>query len=111
MESVLRIVQTGATLSASIDDGSGGTYNGATVDSTAKPTEQGETVLNACGTDAIPLVGGSSELMRLKAKVDPAKGTGTLTGVSYFETPTFLLTCKLKYKRVETTTAKFKTCS
>jgi hypothetical protein len=33
-ESVLRIVQTGATLSASIDDGSGGTYNGATVDST-----------------------------------------------------------------------------
>ena len=109
-DSVLLIVQTGGTLSAIIDDGSGGTYRGATIDATAKPDEQGEAVFNACGTDAVPFSGGTSELVRLKVKVDPDKGTGTLSGVSYFETPTFMLTCKLKYKRTSTAPTKFGGC-
>jgi hypothetical protein len=37
-------------------------------------------------------------------------GTGTLSGVSYFEAPTFVLTCKLKYKRVNTSPGKFSAC-
>ena len=109
-DSVLLIVQTGTTLSAIIDDGSGGTYRGATIDATAKPTEQGETVFNFCSTDALPLADSASELVRLKAKVNPEKGTGTLSGVSYFEQPGNMLTCKLKYKRVNTAPPKFGGC-
>jgi hypothetical protein len=109
-DSVLLIVQTGPTLSAIIDAGAGGTYRGATIDATAKPTEQGEAVFNFCTTDALPLADSASELVRLKAKVDPEKGTGTLSGVSYFEQPTNLLTCKLKYKRVSTAPPKFAGC-
>jgi hypothetical protein len=109
-DSVMVIVQTGATLSAIIDEGSGGTYRGATIDATAKPDEQGEAVFNACGTDAFPLDGGTAELVRLKAKVNAENGTGTLSGVSYFETPTTLLTCKLKYKRTTTAPVKFAGC-
>ena len=109
-DSVLLIVQTGATLAAIIDDGSGGTYRGAAIDATAKPAEQGEAVFNFCTTDALPLADSASELVRLKAKVNPAKGTGTLSGVSYFEQPGNLLTCKLKYKRVSTAPTKFAGC-
>jgi hypothetical protein len=109
-DSVLLIDQTGATLSAIIDAGSGGTYRGATIDATAKPDAQGEAVFNACQTDAVPFSGGTGELVRLKVKVDPEKGTGTLSGVSYFETQTYLLTCKLKYKRVSTAPTKFGGC-
>ena len=109
-DSVLLVVQTGATLSAIIDNGNGGTYRGATIDATAKPTEQGEAVLNGCATDALPLADAASELVRLKIKVNPEKGTGTLSGVSYFEQPGNVLTCKLKYKRVSTTPGKFAGC-
>jgi putative lipoic acid-binding regulatory protein len=109
-DSVLLVVQTGATLSAIIDNGSGGTYRGATIDATAKPTEQGETVWNACSTDPLPLADSASELVRLKVKVDPDKGAGTLSGVSYFEQPGNLLTCKLKYKRASTAPPKFAGC-
>ena len=47
-------------------------------------------------------------------KVNPDKGTGALKGVSIVEfidetTPT-VVTCKLKYKRVSTTVAKFAGC-
>lgn len=109
-DSVLLIVQTGGTLSAIIDDGAGGTYRGATIDATAKPGEQGEAVFNFCSTDSFPLADSASELVRLKAKVNPEKGTGTLSGVSYFEQPGNMLTCKLKYKRVSSAPTKFGGC-
>jgi hypothetical protein len=109
-DSVLLIFQTGGTLSAIIDAGAGGTYRGATIDATAKPTEQGEAVFNFCTTDALPLADSASELVRLKAKVNVEKGTGTLSGVSYFEQPGNMLTCKLKYKRVSTAPPKFAGC-
>jgi hypothetical protein len=106
-ESVLRIVQTGTTLVASIDGGAG-TYDGAVIDSTAKPAQEGEAVLNLCLTSAAPLGGG--ELFKIKAKVDPEKGTGTISGVSHYEGGTVVNTCKLKYKRVSTDPGKVDTC-
>ena len=75
-ESVLRIVQTGTTLVASIDGGAA-SYDGAVIDSTAKPAQEGEAVMNLCLTG-----GAGGELFKIKAKVDPEKGTGTITGVS-----------------------------
>lgn len=45
--SLLEIVQTDATLTASIDGVQA--YNGATIDLTADPTKRGEAILNTCG--------------------------------------------------------------
>ena len=43
-------------------------------------------------------------------KVDPEKGTGTLSGESIFESEAQVVVCKLKYKRTSTTPGKFLNC-
>jgi hypothetical protein len=107
-DSTLLIVQAGGTFSARLDDEL--SFNGAVIDSTAKPTEQGEAAMNACSTDASPLADGDDEIARLKAKVNPEKGTGTLSGESIFGTTGMALTCKYKLKRTSTTPPKFAGC-
>ena len=107
-DSVLLIAQAGGTFSANLD--SELTFNGAVIDSTAKPTEQGEAVMNACSTDATPLGGGDDEIARLKVKVNVDKGTGTLSGESIFAIAGSVFTCKYKHKRTSTTVPKFLAC-
>jgi hypothetical protein len=107
---VLRIVQVGATFDAQIE--SQATYRGAAIDAAADGARRGEAVLVTCDSDAIPLDGGVHEIIRLKAKVDAAKGTGTLTGESLHEHgQNGLMSCKLKFKLTSPAVAsKFPTC-
>ena len=107
--STLLISQEGATFAARLDDEL--SFNGAVLDSTAKPAEQGEAAMNACSTDATPLGDGDDEIARLKVKVNPEKGTGSLTGESHFATTGAVLTCKYKLKRTSTTPPKFTGCA
>src|SRR5262249_1760406 len=105
--SVLLIAQEGATFIASLDNID--TYSGATIDDTADTTKKGEAVLDHCGTDQTPLVG-FGEIIRFKAKVDPVKGTGTLSGESIFEMEGTVASCKFKYKRTEMSLPKLLGC-
>jgi hypothetical protein len=107
-DSTLLIAQEGTTFSARLDDEL--SFNGAVIDSTAKPTEQGEAAMNTCSTDATPLGDGDDEIARLKVKVNPEKGTGSLTGESHFATTGTVLSCKYKLKRTSTMPPKFTGC-
>ena len=111
--SVLLIFQDGITFSADLDAGDF-VYNGVAIDDDADPQGKGNLIMNQCGTDAIPLQGAESEMMRLAIKVNPDKGTGALKGVSIVEFVDngvgTVVTCKLKFKRVSTTVAKFAGC-
>jgi hypothetical protein len=112
--STLLISQEGTTFSASIDAGLF-VYNGVVIDDDADPQAKGNLVMNQCGTDPFPAAGAEGEIVRMAIKVNPDKGTGALKGVSIVEfideaTPT-VVTCKLKYKRVSTTVAKFAGCA
>lgn len=107
-DSTLHIFQEGGTFIAQLDGEV--SFNGAVIDSTAKPTEQGEAAMNACSTDATPLGDGSDLIARLKAKVNPEKGTGTLTGEGVFATTGAVSTCKYKLKRTSTMPPKFAGC-
>jgi hypothetical protein len=107
-DGVLMILQAGGTFDARIE---GIEYRGATIDAADDGARRGEAVLVACDADAIPLDGGVNEIVRLKAKVDAEKGTGTLTGVSVHEHGmSGFITCKLKFKRTATTASKFPVC-
>lgn len=81
-----------------------------TIDDAADVDGKGEAVLNSCSTDGVPLDGNPGEIIRLKAKVNASKGTGSLSGISIFEAQGLVLTCKLEHKRVNTTPAKFAGC-
>ena len=106
-ESVLLIAQTDATFSASID---GTAYNGAVLNLDADATKKGDAVMNSCTLDAVPMNGASGEIVHFKVKVDPDKGSGTVSGESIFESVSQQLVCKLKYKRTNTTPTKFTGC-
>jgi hypothetical protein len=67
--------------------------------------------MNACTADGLPMTDPGGEIVRLKAKVNAEKGTGTLTGTSFLEGNGVVMTCKLKYKRVNTTPGKLGTCA
>jgi hypothetical protein len=108
--STLLIFQEGTTFSANLD-GDDYLYNGAVINDTGKPDALGEMVMNQCGNDPLPLLGAEGEIVRMKVKVDAAKGTGSLKGISIIETPIpDVVTCKYKYKRISTTVVKFLTC-
>jgi hypothetical protein len=107
-ERVLFIAQAGATFDASIDFLE---FRGATIDDPADGARRGQAALVTCLADAIPLDGGVNEIIQLKAKVDAAKGTGTLTGVSVHEHGmNGIMTCRYKFKRTSTTAGKFTSC-
>ena len=108
--STLLIAQEGTTFSASLDGGEY-IYNGAVINDLGKPDELGEMVMNQCGNDPIPLAGAEGEIIRLKVKVNAEKGSGSLKGIGIVETSIpDVVTCKYKFKRVNTTPAKFLTC-
>jgi hypothetical protein len=112
--STLLIAQEGNTFSASIDAGLF-VYNGVVIDDDAAPLTKGNLVMNQCGTDSFPAAGAEGEIVRMAIKVNAEKGTGALKGVSIVEfideTVPTVVTCKLKYKRVSTTTTKFLGCA
>jgi hypothetical protein len=112
-DSVLLISQEGQIFAANIDNDTF-VYNGLVIDDDADPAGKGNLVMNQCGTDAIPGEGPEGEIVRMAIKVNADKGTGTLKGVSIVEffdkTGPGVVTCKLKYKRVSTTVAKFNGC-
>jgi len=107
-DSVMLIAQTDATFIAQLDEVDH--YNGAVIDDASDTTARGEAVMNHCGTDALPLLDSPGEIVRLKAKVDPEKGTGTLSGDSIFEMPGLVMSCKFKFKRTNLTPNKFGGC-
>jgi hypothetical protein len=106
--STLIIAQEGATFDARLGDDLN--FNGAGIDSTAKPTLQGEAAMNACSTDTTPLGDGDDEIVRLKVKVNPEKGTGALSGESVSGRTGSVRTCKYKFKRTSTNLPKFTGC-
>jgi sucrose-6-phosphate hydrolase SacC (GH32 family) len=108
--STLLIFQNGTTFVANLDQGKD-VYTGAVINDSSKPEALGEMVMNQCGTDPVPLAGAEGEIVRMKVKVDAAKGTGSLKGISILETPLpDVVTCKFKFKRINTTPGKFVTC-
>jgi hypothetical protein len=112
--SVLLINQTDTHFSADLDGGDY-IYNGVAIDDDADPQGKGNLVMNQCGTDPFPTEGAEGEIVRMAAKVNPDKGTGSLKGVSIVEfldeaRPT-VVTCKFKYKRVSTAPVKFNGCA
>jgi hypothetical protein len=108
-DSVLRILQAGEAFDAEIDGTA--TYRGKTIDAATDGARRGEAVLVSCDSDPLPLDGGVHEIVRFKAKVDAAKGTGTLTGESLTEHGQLgIMSCKLKFKRTSAAVAKFPTC-
>jgi hypothetical protein len=109
-DSVLLILQSASGEFTALLDGMLG-FNGRVVDSTAKPEVQGEAVMTVCSTDAVPIGGGDDEIARLKVKVNPVKGTGTLSGESIVTTQGTILTCKYKHKRTSPTSPKVSSCS
>jgi hypothetical protein len=106
--STLLIVQEGNLFIARLDDAL--TYNGGVIDSGDKPLLQGEGAMNLCSTDVVPLGGGDDEIVRMKLKVNPEKGTGTLSGESIFGAAGEARTCKYKYKRTSATAPDVAPC-
>lgn len=84
-------------------------FNGSIVPSSANGVTGGEAVMSGCDTDAFPIDGERGEMIHLRAKVNPTKGTGTLTGVGIYESGTtpFIKVCKYKFKRESTTPGAF----
>lgn len=84
-------------------------FNGSIVPSASNGVTGGEAVMSGCTTDAFPIDGERGEMIHLRAKVNPTKGTGTLTGVGIYESATtpFLKVCKYKFKRESTTPGAF----
>ena len=98
-ESIVLITQTGTTLAVNMDNGDY-LYNGGAIFDTGSPDTKGEVVLTQCGTDNLPLAGADGEILRAKAKADAEKGSGSLKGLSIFESAVpDIITCKYSYKR------------
>jgi hypothetical protein len=111
--SVLLISQEGTQFSADLDGGDY-IYNGVAIDDEKDPQGKGNLVMNQCGTDSFPTEGPEGEIVRMSAKVNTEKGTGALKGVGIVEftdeTRPTVVTCKFKFKRVNTTPADFTGC-
>jgi hypothetical protein len=109
-ESVVLISQTGNTLAVSMDAGAY-LYNGGAIFDTASPETKGEVVLNQCGTNNLPLAGADGELLRAKVKADAEKGSGSLKGLSIYESSVpDILTCKYSYRRTSTANPAVPAC-
>jgi len=93
---ILTISQTGSSV---VIGGSGSPWSGVVIADSKKPESKGELAGSRCTTDSIGENGGD-EIARIKAKVNRAKGTGKLKGVSiYIEgNGTAAGTCKWSYK-------------
>jgi hypothetical protein len=69
-----------------------------------------EAVMNGCETDSFPIDGQRGEMIHLRAKVNPEKGTGTLTGTKIFESGNSqppIRVCKYKFERESLTPGPF----
>lgn len=97
---VAQITQTGTGVGLAITfTGAPFKYNGIAVANAAKP-DKGDLVVTLCGTDDDLSTGAYDELGRLSVVTKPAKGTGSIKGVSSFSTPApSTYTCKWKLKR------------
>jgi hypothetical protein len=86
-------------------------FNGSVVPSARDGVTGGEAVMSGCDTDAFPIDGQPGEVIHLRAKVNPAKGTGTLTGTGIYESGSGagapIRVCKYKLKRTSTTPGAF----
>jgi hypothetical protein len=78
-------------------------YSGLAVANAAKP-DKGDLMLTICGTDDDLSTGIFDELGRLKVTTKPSKGTGSMSGSSFYSTtnPPQAYTCKWKLKRTTT---------
>jgi hypothetical protein len=87
------------------------TFTVLPIDDTADPTAKGEMALFRCATDNQPVANGAAEMLRLKVKVNAAKGTGTISGTSILEDGTGgVASCKYKFKRTSTTGPEISVC-
>jgi hypothetical protein len=102
-QSTIAITQTGANTFAANVDGGQFFYNGGAIPDAGAPDTKGEAALLQCGTDNIPFATSEGEILRVRVKVNPASGAGSLKGLSVIETDfSEVLTCKYSYKRVDT---------
>ena len=106
--STLDITQTGNLIAVSLDQGDF-RYNGSIIPDTKKPDVQGEVVLVGCLTNTTFVAGdGSSEIMRAKVKTKANTVKASFSGTSIFEIKDnqfgeSVESCKLSYKRTDTT--------
>ncbi len=101
---VAKITQVGTGVGAEITfNGNPFRYNGIAVANVTKP-DKGDVVLVLCGTDDDTGTGLYDELGRFGVTTKPAKGTGSIKGISQFSTPEpAAYTCKWKLKRTDAT--------
>lgn len=98
------ITQVGSAVRINLD--SEFFYQGTAFNDAKKPDEKGEVFVVECATD-FDATTGFAETLRAAVKTKPAKGTGSLSGLSVYQDledvglPEFG-TCKFKYKRVDT---------
>ena len=98
------ITQVGTAVGANIAfTGTPYSYNGLAVANATKP-DNGDLMLTICGTDDDLGSGLYDELGRFKVATKSTKGTGSISGVSYYATtaPPQAYTCKWKLKRTTT---------
>jgi hypothetical protein len=106
-ESVIAdITQTGTATGGSFFFGGSGSsykYNGLAVANAAKP-DKGDLALVICGNDDNLAAGAFDEFGRFSVSTKPAKGTGTIKGISQYAAPDLdIFTCKWKLTRTATT--------
>lgn len=98
------ITQSGTAVGATISfTGSPYSYNGLAIADAKKP-DKGDLMLTICGTDDDLGSGVFDELGRFKVATKPAKGSGAISGQSFYSTtnPPQAYTCKWKLKRTST---------
>jgi hypothetical protein len=98
----VNITQAGAAVGANISfSGTPYSYNGLAVANATKP-DKGDLMLTICGTDDNLSAGQFDELGRFKVATKPTKGTGSISGASYYSStgPPQAYTCKWKLKRI-----------
>jgi hypothetical protein len=102
--STLKITQNGSEVFTDIDNG-GYIHDGHAIDDAKKPNDKGEMMLVDCVSDDNG-ADGFAEQIRVVVKVNAAKGTGSLSGVSQYQDASLFGssfgTCKYKYKRIST---------
>lgn len=101
---VAQITQVGNAVGAAVTiDGTLYKYNGIAVANAAKP-DKGDVVFVLCASDDDLGTGAYDELGRFSTVTKPAKGTGSIKGVSQFSSPApSAYTCKWKLKRTNAT--------
>ncbi len=98
------ITQAGTAVGANISfSGTPYSYNGLAVADSKKP-DKGDLMLTICGTDDDLGSGQYDELGRFKVTTKPTKGSGSISGASYYSStsPPQAYTCKWKLKRTST---------